>query len=75
MLRDATHTPYYATPRTCARHAPPRHGTHTHLRAHRATSDEATLDESLGVVTHDLTIFARAGLALIGVDHEISAVW
>ena len=43
-------------------------------RVHRSASDEAALDELVGVLSHDLAVLAGAGLALIGIDDEISGL-
>ena len=40
-------------------------------RAHSGARDEAALEELVGVVPHDLAIFARAGLGLVGVDDQV----
>merc|ERR1719322_2035930 len=40
-------------------------------RAHRSAGDEASLNQLVRVVPHDLPVLARAGLTLVGVDHEV----
>lgn len=40
--------------------------------AHGAAGDQATLDEFVRVVAHDLAVLARARLALVGVDDQIA---
>src|SRR5579872_4147872 len=44
----------------------------TGMRAHREACEQATLDEQMRIVPHDLAILAGAGLGLVGVDHEIT---
>ena len=39
--------------------------------SHANSSNQASLHELVGVVSHDLSILACARLALIGVDHEV----
>ena len=41
------------------------------LSAHGEASEESTFDKLVRVVTHDLTVLARAGLGLVGVDDEV----
>src|SRR6185437_4792595 len=41
------------------------------IRGHRSAGIEATLDEKMRIVPHDLAVFAGAGLRLVGIDHEI----
>lgn len=38
---------------------------------HSATSYKAAFYEGVGVMAHDLTIFAGTGFTFIGVDHEV----
>mmetsp|Transcript_9163 Transcript_9163/g.41720 ORF Transcript_9163/g.41720 Transcript_9163/m.41720 type:complete len:221 (+) Transcript_9163:1753-2415(+) len=40
-------------------------------RAHGGSRDEATFEEFVRVVPHDLAIFARAGFGLVGVDDQV----
>src|ERR1700761_1159729 len=42
------------------------------MRAHRAARDQATLDQQMRVVPHDLAVLAGTGLGLVGVDHEVA---
>merc|ERR1712142_851844 len=44
---------------------------------HGATSHQTTLHQLVGVVTHDLTVLARAWLSLVGIDHQVlgTAIW
>jgi hypothetical protein len=39
---------------------------------HRETRDQATLDQEMRIVPHDLAVLAGAGLGLVGIDHEIA---
>src|SRR5690606_33659869 len=39
--------------------------------AHRETGDQATLDEQVRVVPHDVAVLARAGFGLIRVDDQV----
>ena len=39
---------------------------------HSSTSDETALDELVGVTSHDLSVFTRSRLSLIGVDDKVS---
>lgn len=39
---------------------------------HRTTDNEATLDQLVGVLAHDLTVLACARFTLIGVDNQVS---
>jgi hypothetical protein len=41
---------------------------------HGAASNEAALDELVGVLAHNLTVLAGAGLALVGVDDEVAGL-
>ena len=41
------------------------------MRGHGGASDQTPLDQKVRVVPHDLAVLARAGLRLVGVDHEI----
>src|SRR5487761_633037 len=41
------------------------------MRAHADASEDAAFDQLMRVVTHDVTVLAGAGLALVGVDDEI----
>lgn len=43
----------------------PRAGPHAHPR------DHGPLDQLVGLVPHDLAVLARAGLGLVGVDHDV----
>lgn len=38
---------------------------------------QATLDEFVGIIAHDFSILASPGLALIGIDDEVSraGIW
>ena len=38
---------------------------------HGDAGDQAAFDQFMGIVAHDLPVFAGAGLALIGIDHQI----
>src|SRR5207342_3375622 len=44
----------------------------TGARAHRETGDQATLDEKVRIVPHDLAILAGAGLGLVRIDDQIA---
>lgn len=39
---------------------------------HRSAGDEAALDKLVGILSHNLAVLAGSGLALIGVDDQIS---
>lgn len=39
---------------------------------HRTTDNEATLDQFVGILAHDLTVFACARFTFIGVDDQVS---
>lgn len=39
---------------------------------HGASGDQASLEELVGVLPHDLTVLASTRLTLIGVDNKIS---
>lgn len=43
----------------------------TSTGAHGPSGDQATLDELVGVLPHDLTILAGSGLTLIGIHHKV----
>ena len=43
----------------------------TDVRAHRERRDQATFDEKMRIVTHDVAILAGARLGFVGVDDEI----
>src|SRR5690606_11849591 len=40
-------------------------------RAHADAGEQAALDQLVRIVAHDLPVLAGAGLALVGVDHEV----
>ncbi len=42
------------------------------VRAHREAREQASLDEQMRIVPHDLAVLAGAGLGLVGIDHEIA---
>ena len=42
-----------------------------HVRADAVARDDATLDASVGVTLHQRAILVGAGLALVGVDHQV----
>jgi hypothetical protein len=42
------------------------------MGVHREARDQATLDQQMRIVPHDLAILAGAGLGLVGVDHEVA---
>ena len=42
------------------------------MRAHGAAGDQATFDQEMRIVPHDLAVLAGAGLGLVSVDHEIA---
>lgn len=39
---------------------------------HRATDHQASFDEFVGVLSHDFSVLARPGFALVGVDDKVS---
>ncbi len=39
--------------------------------AHGEAGDQATFDQQMRIVPHDLAVLAGAGLGLVGIDHEI----
>ena len=41
------------------------------IGAHAEAGDQATLDQEMRIVPHDLAVLAGAGLGFVGVDHEI----
>lgn len=43
----------------------------TSTRSHREAGEKAALDQLVWVMAHDLTVFAGAGLALIGIDDQV----
>ena len=43
----------------------------TFVRIHRQAGDQNAFDHLKGIVLHQQTILAGAGLALIGVDHDV----
>ena len=45
--------------------------------SHGSTGDEASFDELMRIVTHNLTIFARSWLAFVGIDNKVSGstIW
>ena len=42
------------------------------VHAHGAAGDQASLDQKMRIVPHDLAVLAGAGLRLVGIDHEIA---
>src|SRR5579871_4286656 len=44
----------------------------TGMRAHREARKQATLDEQMRIMPHDLAVLAGAGLGLVGIDDEIA---
>ena len=42
------------------------------VRAHREAREQATLDQKMRIVPHDLAVLAGAGLGFVGIDHEIA---
>jgi hypothetical protein len=44
----------------------------TSVGVHGTTSDQAPLDQLVGVTAHDLTILAGTRLTLIGVDNQVT---
>ena len=43
----------------------------THADAHRVSGDDHAFDQDMGVVAEDVTVLERAGLAFIGITHQI----
>ena len=41
------------------------------VRGHRGPGDQATLDEKMRIVPHDLAVLASAGLGFVGIDDEV----
>src|SRR5512143_3074222 len=43
----------------------------TGIRTHGETGNQATLDQQMRIVPHDLAVLASAGLGLVGIHNEI----
>lgn len=41
---------------------------------HGPTGDETAFNQLVGVLSHNLSVLARSGFALVGVDHEVSGL-